>query len=336
MYADANAKGDFERSMKKVALYMRLSKPDKEIERQLNQEQDKALTSFTLEYKNPAYSQSIQNQQLLLKQAVKRDKEYFSYDTIEFIDDGYTGMDENRPSLIRMLSMIESGEIAAVLVKDFSRLSRNALFLARFREQICPLHRVMLISLGDSYDSRKPELGETGIRLRSLFYEYYAKDVSQKVKKALAAKKELGEYAVAKPPFGYRAICSEQWRIHEEEAACVKRIYEGVLRGMSQKEIAIQEEKRIQICGSFENDNPEGQDDKGKSYRMYPAKVHRILHNPVYCGYHVWHKNEMSDFARKKNIQLPASRWRIEKGRHPVIITEEMYCRVQELIERAK
>lgn len=298
--------------MRKVALYMRLSKHDK---------------------KREVYSESIQNQQSLLERMVKKDAEFSMYEKINLIDDGYTGMDENRPSLIYLLQMIKRGEVVAVFVKDLSRLSRNALFLAHFREEICPTYHVTIVSVGDCYDSRKSEVEETGIRLRSLFYEYYAKDISQKVRKALIAKKELGEYAVARPPFGYRAVSSTEWVIKEDEAACVKRIYEGILMGMSQKEIA-QKELRYQDETQKETDVLE-QDvlswniHSENKYRMYPAKVNRILHNPVYCGYHVWHKNERSEVSVKKNVVLPSSQWRITKGRHPAIITKSMYDRVQ-------
>ena len=64
-------------------------------------------------------SNSIQNQRKILQKAAK-DKG--CTDTVFFVDDGITGTTMERPGFQKMLTAIEAGYIAAVFVKDLSRL----------------------------------------------------------------------------------------------------------------------------------------------------------------------------------------------------------------------
>lgn len=280
--------------MKEVAIYLRLSKKDRE---------------------RKSESQSIQNQRELLYQVVKRDPVFGNYPVVVYTDDGYSGLQQKRPALCMLLQKLRKEKVAAVFVKDMSRLSRNRVFLADFMENLCPSNNVAFIAVGDGYDSRKPEMAQTATRLRALFYECYSKDISYKVRNALRNKKENGEYAVAKPPFGYRRDKKGEWRIEPKEAECVQRIYASFLAGNSQKDIALRE--------------------KEKGFVIYPVKVHRILHDPVYCGYFVWNKNRMSEYIPNKNIHLPREQWKVKQGRHEPIISEQIFMQVRHKLQKA-
>ena len=199
--------------MKEIAIYLRLSKADKERTRE---------------------SQSIQNQRALLYKAIREDASFGEYPITAYIDDGYSGLQQDRPALCAMMQKIRQKKVVAVFVKDLSRLSRNHVFLAEFMEKFCPTYQVDLIAVGDGYDSRKEQFVQTATRLRALFYECYSKDISYKVRNALRSKKENGEYAVARPPFGYRREHKGIWRTEPKEAECIRRIFASFLRGDSQ------------------------------------------------------------------------------------------------------
>lgn len=82
-----------QRQYGKTALYCRFSKDD-------GFEQD---------------SDSIVHQKMLLERYAF---ENGYYDYTVFTDDGYSGVDFNRPAFIQMLQEIESGNIVRVIVKE--------------------------------------------------------------------------------------------------------------------------------------------------------------------------------------------------------------------------
>ena len=152
------------------------------------------------------------------------------------------------------------------------------------------------------------------LRFKGLFNEYYSRDISRKVKTSLAAKKEKGEYAVAKPPFGYRSV-EGNWIVEKEEALVVQRIFALAAEGYTNSRI-------VRIIK-----------EEAPSFPMYPMKVYRILQNPVYCGKHIWHKYENLYGKCKKSVLLPKEYWRVEEGNHPAIISERVFLGVQEKIK---
>ena len=68
---------------------------------------------------------------------------------IEFVDNGYTGTNMERPALQEMLDLVRSGRVNCIVVKDFSRFSRNALESGYYIEQVFPLYHIRFISVSD-------------------------------------------------------------------------------------------------------------------------------------------------------------------------------------------
>ena len=171
-----------DKTCNRIAIYLRISKRDKE-EKESN---------------------SIQNQRSLLVQFIQNQSEFNGCDILEFSDDGYSGMDMDRPALIQLLEQVKEGIIFCIIVKDFSRFSRDYIELGTYLEQIFPFLGVRFISLNDQYDSAK----ETELRLESMFrnllYDWYSKDLSIKVNSSLRAKKEKECFTCTRLPYGYK------------------------------------------------------------------------------------------------------------------------------------
>ena len=69
-------------------------------------------------------SDSIVSQKNIIEDKIKSLGEKF--ELVDFyIDDGYTGLNTNRPNFQRMLDDIEKKKVNCVITKDLSRLSRN-------------------------------------------------------------------------------------------------------------------------------------------------------------------------------------------------------------------
>lgn len=70
-------------------------------------------------------------------------------------DDGYTGLNMERPDLKRMLKAIERRQINLVVTKDLSRLGRNYLQTGFLIEDFFPRHGVRYIAMNDGIDTMR-------------------------------------------------------------------------------------------------------------------------------------------------------------------------------------
>ena len=69
-------------------------------------------------------SNSIQNQKMYLEEYARH---HGLRNIRHFWDDGYTGTNFNRPGFNALLSEIEAGHVATLIVKDLGRFGRNYL-----------------------------------------------------------------------------------------------------------------------------------------------------------------------------------------------------------------
>ncbi|MCD8084076.1 MAG: recombinase family protein, partial [Clostridiales bacterium] len=120
---------------KVTALYLRLSMSDGDLGRD-----------------NKDESNSIENQRQLLRKFID-DRDDLVYETREYVDDGYTGTNFERPGFQRMLTDVRSGEIDCILVKDLSRLGRDYIGVGDYIEQIFPMLGVRFIAVNNNFDS---------------------------------------------------------------------------------------------------------------------------------------------------------------------------------------
>ena len=70
-------------------------------------------------------------------------------------DDGYTGLNMERPDLKRMLKAIERRQINLVVTKDLSRLGRNYLQTGFLIEDFFPRNGVRYIAMNDGIDTMR-------------------------------------------------------------------------------------------------------------------------------------------------------------------------------------
>ena len=102
---------------------------------------------------NKDESNSIDNQRSLLVNFIT-DREDMSDEYIEYVDDGYSGTNFDRPAFKKMIEDAKSGKIDTVIVKDFSRFGRDYIGVGDYLEQVFPLLGIRFISLNNNYDSK--------------------------------------------------------------------------------------------------------------------------------------------------------------------------------------
>jgi DNA invertase Pin-like site-specific DNA recombinase len=100
----------------------------------------------------------------------------------KYIDDGYSGLNFDRPAFKRLIADIELGKINLVITKDLSRLGRDYLQTGYYTEQYFPLHNVRYIAVNDGVDTL---IDNNDIApFKNILNDMYAKDLSRKVKSA--------------------------------------------------------------------------------------------------------------------------------------------------------
>ena len=107
-------------------------------------------------------SESIQNQISYLKQYLfQNDMTLYEI----YCDDGFSGLNFERPAFQKMIQDIENGMINCVVVKDLSRLGRDYIGIGYFTEQYFPQKNIQFIAVNDNIDTEN-EIGRASCRER--------------------------------------------------------------------------------------------------------------------------------------------------------------------------
>ena len=111
-----------------------------------------------------------------------------------YVDDGSTGTNFNRPDFQRLLEDIELGYVTTVIVKDMSRLGREYLQVGYYTEQYFPDHNIRFIAVNDGVDTVTGVDETTELApFRNVMNEFYARDISRKVRSAHNTRGRAGE-----------------------------------------------------------------------------------------------------------------------------------------------
>ena len=80
-------------------------------------------------------SESISNQRDFLNMFLGRATDKLLF-IDEYVDDGFTGSNFERPSWQRLLTDIEDGKIDTIITKDLSRMGRDYISMGEYIERI--------------------------------------------------------------------------------------------------------------------------------------------------------------------------------------------------------
>ena len=134
-------------------------------------------------------SNSIENQRELLRRYVEINDD-LDGDVTEYVDDGYTGTNFNRPAFRQMIEDAKKGKIDTILTKDLSRLGRDYIGVGDYLEQIFPVLGIRYIAVNSNYDSKIYSGTTMGLDMQvsNLINHLYSRDISKKVKSAVRTK----------------------------------------------------------------------------------------------------------------------------------------------------
>ena len=295
-----------------AALYIRLSKEDD----------------------NASESESVANQRSLLQDYCSKNRIYVYS---EYVDDGWSGGNYDRPAFKRMIDDIESKHVNMVITKDMSRLGRDYIQTGHYMERYFPEKAVRYISLLDGIDTGQ-ELSANDITpFRAIINDLYAKDISKKIKSVKRDKQQKGLFIGWKPPYGYKTVQENVNKLLVDDIAAqtVRDIFEMALTGISCRQIAVTlNERGTQTPATYA---------KLKTGRKGPysglwssERVAAILKNRVYAGDMVQRRMEKVSYKSKLCRRLPEEKWIIVENTHEPLVSRHDFELVGRLIDSRK
>lgn len=298
----------------KTALYIRLSREDGD-----NME-----------------SESIKNQRDLLQMFLEQAKENLVY-IDEYVDDGFTGSNFDRPSWKRLMTDIDNGKINTIITKDLSRMGRDYISMGEYVERIFPERGIRYIALNDDIDTLHETPGLDFLQFKLVFNDYYLKDTSKKIRKVVKAKKESGQFLGWKAPYGYKKAPNDKHKIivDEEVRPIIERMFNLILEGKSPRQIAnIFSDEHIPTPSVYANLN---RGMKVAAYELWcPRTIEEMLTNETYIGNLTQGRRKKLNYKSKKEIRTPKEEWIISENTHEAIIDKKTFDTVQKLLKKNK
>jgi site-specific DNA recombinase len=257
-----------------------------------------------------------------------------------FVDDGISGAEfQKRPGLTALLNALTPRPPFQVLVmSDGDRLGREQIETAFVLKRIAETGVRIFYSL----ENREAKLDDAA----SKFFEgarHFAADMErekarQRTRDAMAQKAQAG-YVTGGTVFGYDniEIVGEsgkrqhvERRIHGEQAAILRRIFEMIAGGTGFKTLAKTFNAEAVLSPRPRRD--------GRSRSWTASSIRAIVFNPLYTGRIVWGRTKKRDvWGRTKQSDRPETEWVKLLPREELrIVSEELWEAAHARIARTR
>ena len=277
-------------------------------------------------------SNSIQNQKIFLENYARGQH---LTNIRHYIDDDESGRFFDRSAYSRMMDDVENGKIGVCIMKDLTRWGRDYLQVGNAMETF-RRNNVRFIAVNNGIDSEKPDTLEFAPFI-NIMSEWYAKDISKKVKTGIKTKGMSGKPIVTEAPYGYVKDPDNKdfWIIDEEAAAVVRRIFHSVVAGESIASIAraLRAEKIPIPSEHWKRIGAPVRSAKYTDpYAWSTTTISYILKRPEYTGRKVLGKTVCENYKTKSTRKTAPEEQYIFDGEIPAIVDEETWNTVQRLM----
>ena len=297
-------------------------------------------------------STSISAQRRLIHSYIESKPELRQMNIKEFLDDGYSGTNFERPAIQEIFQLVSEGRIGAIIVKDMSRFGRNYIETGYYIEQVFPLIGIRFIAINDSFDSSEYIGNTPGLEMafKNVIYDYYSKDLSAKVKSIKKIQQKRGDFVAAKPPYGYiisrggdaRHCDRHKLEVDPKSAQVVKNIFRLTLSGWKPVRIA-QWLNELLIptpaqrlhklygfqCGGFT-------EDQLMSQIWKPVQVSKILQDETMTGATVNNRVQVKGVGSRKFKRQKTEDHVVVRDTHEAIIDRDTFLQAAAIIRNRK
>ena len=282
-------------------------------------------------------SNSIVNQKAFLERYARQNK---LMNIRHYIDDDESGRFFDRSAYTQMINDVESDKIDIVIMKDMTRWGRDYLQVGNAME-IFRRNNVRFIAINNGIDSQDQNTLEFAPFI-NIMSEWYARDISKKVKTGIKTKGASGKPVATEAPYGYIKDPNNKdfWIVDKEAAEVVKLIFRLFMDGKNRNQIAVYlKEKEILTPTFYMKQQDRGTAKNRKlneenRYNWNKATLTHILKRQEYCGDVVNFKTE-KHYRDKRNHYVDKSKWQIIDNVHEPIINRNTYENVQRILKNA-
>ncbi|MCD7918898.1 MAG: recombinase family protein [Clostridiales bacterium] len=277
-------------------------------------------------------SASIANQRSMLQDYCEKQ----GWEVIAvYQDDGFTGLNMDRPDFQRMLKAAEAGMINLIITKDMSRIGRNYLETGFYTEVMFRQYGVHFIAIANNVDSDDQNSSEFAPFL-NIMNEYYLRDCSRKISAAYQTKGRAGKPTTNHAIYGYVKDPEDKdhWLVDEEAAAIVRRIYRMTVEGHGPYDIArILRNEKIECPAYYLAARGRGtcktHYNEDRPYDWYGNTVSKIIAKPEYKGHTVNFRTRKKSY-KDKRVRTDPKDWLIFENTHEAIIDPETWQLAQD------
>lgn len=298
---------------KRAGIYIRLSETDE-----------------NLRYESE--SESVVNQRIILMEYVKK----FGFTLVdEYVDEGYSGQNFNRPGFKRLMEDVTSGRIDTIIVKDLSRFGRDHIDTGYFIENYFPKNNIRFISVLERLDSASLDNYNDSVTFVMACNDFFSQQNSQRIRIALINKMRAGKYVGGQACYGYMKDPEDKNHLIPDPntAPVVKRIFQMVLDGKYNQEIAnaLNKEKVI-TPSAYKNQNGY------KSSIWTTSTIKKIITNQLYTGDMVQGRGGKLSYKSDKKVVKPKKDWIIVEDTHEPLVSRnefEKVSKIKQVVNRA-
>ncbi len=230
-----------------------------------------------------------------------------------FDDGGISGGTLERPALQRLLAEVDAGRIGMVVVYKIDRLTRSLSDFAKLVDRL-DATGCSFVSVTQAFNTSS-SMGRLTLNVLLSFAQFEREVTAERIRDKLAASKKKGLWMGGICPLGYDPhpdTARRELVVNAEEARTIRHLFElyarlGRLNRVAEEadRLGLRSKRSVFATGRVQGGTP-----------MSRGQIHRILTNPVYRG-----------MIRHKDNAYP--------GMHAAIIDEELWARVQEMLQSA-